>query len=239
MEVSRALSDLYPELVEAGGLAAVVQRHFEENGSQLRVQDTATDLPFAYARVEHEGRSSQLCIAAKHRAFCADFWDRGVQYGDGWAATLDEAVEAIGLFLVRRATAAELGRSFPWVGILGQAAFHEAGPGSYVDHAWDTLLDWLKKEPVDSVMGKLLPLALACADRPRLRRLMPYTSHDTFCISRRTSCGYEPECAGQPIGPSRFRTWLAGSPVEGDAKHVATTMESSLPPDCPAAAFDD
>ena len=229
---------LYPDLEQAGGLPDAIQAMLTKLPGELKVEGLGA-AGLVYASVRHEARSSQVMIAASHRAFHADFWDRGVQYGNGWAKSLEDVAVAIHAFVVMRVDADTLKGTYRWVNVSEHALLHERGPEAFVERAWQDHLAWLESEPPTSAEGELLPLVRACMKRPRLRRLMPFTSLDRLCFSRTTGYPFTSECPPAfPLGGGRFGVAMsdAGLPrFEGDAEAIAARLEAELAPDCPAA----
>lgn len=229
---------LYPDLEQAGGLPDALQAMLTKLPGELKVEGLGA-AGLVYASVRRESRSSQVMIAASHRAFHADFWDRGVQYGSGWAKSLEDVAVAIHAFVVMRVDADTLKGTYRWVNVSEHALLHERGPEAFVERAWQDHLAWLSREPPKSREGALLPLVAACMSRPRLRRLMPYTSMDRLCFSRTTGYPYTCECPRAfPLGDGRFAMSTSDTglpPIEGDAEAIAARLEAELAPDCPAA----
>lgn len=238
-EVAKQWSkELYPELETAGGLAQALQPFLARFPGDLKVE--APDESFiVYASVRSGSRSSQVMIAAEHRAFSVDFWAQGVQYGSGWATSLDDVGQAIYAFQGTRLGAAALQADYPWVRVYDQAFIHECEPAAFVEDAWQSNLDWLANEPPESHQGRLLPLLRACGQRPRLRSLLPFASHDRLCFSRTTGYPYTTECPPAfPLGDGRYRIEKASAedaPVDGDAEFIALVLEGALAPECPGA----
>jgi hypothetical protein len=228
---------LYPEIEAAGGLPQALQPFLSALPSGLLA--TGFDPPSrSYATVNRKPRSCQLLIAATHRAFSVDFWHQGVALGHGSVSSLAEAARAIHAFLAELASAQTLRSSFPWVDIRPAAAVHEKGPRAFVEHAWQENVRWLEREPASSCMSRLLPLVRACMLRPRLRRLMPFTSHDRLCFSRTTGYPFTLECPPAfPMGQGTFRIEReGGGSFDGNAAEVAAALEECLADDCGAAA---
>lgn len=237
-EVAKKWSQkLYPDLEKFGGLPQALQPLLAKLHGELMAE--GLDKPFiVYASVRRESRSSQVMIARNHRAFSTDFWDQGVQYGSGWAKSLEDVAAAIHGFLVHRLDAAALKASHSWVGVLEQAFVHECGATAFVEHAWQGYVTWLAKEPPQSAEHKLLPLIRACMTRKRLRLLMPFTSHNHLCFSRTTGFPYTDECPPAfPVGDGfrMHRVDACTGPVDGDAETIARALEDSLSPSCPPA----
>jgi hypothetical protein len=94
--VSKAINELYPDLIALGGLANALQSALREIGSALTVSELDKRINFVvYARVESGSRSSQVYIAAKERLFLFDFWARGVMLAQGRTPQLAEMARAI------------------------------------------------------------------------------------------------------------------------------------------------
>src|SRR5690349_17165845 len=87
--------ELYPELVEHGGLAGALEAALRAAGSSLEVTTHGFARGPAYARVESGARASQMNIAAEDRSFTFDFWSRGVMLARGQTEDLVQASAAI------------------------------------------------------------------------------------------------------------------------------------------------
>src|SRR5687768_5099609 len=81
--------ELYPDLVEAGGIPAALRRALVAAGSGLPVSGTG------WARVEKGPRFSQVCPAALERLFLYDFWDRGVMLAGARTPHLPEVAASV------------------------------------------------------------------------------------------------------------------------------------------------
>lgn len=238
VEVGPTTAELYPDLVEAGGLPSALQEVLEGFACGLTVDGVGEPLPFAYANIRKASRYSQVMIAAHERAFSFDFWSQGVQYGHGWTRDLTEGARSIVAFLVEQATLATMGARFPWVQPSENAEAHELGPGPFVDHAWASLKHWLwDLEPLDSPIRKILPLVIETERRPQLRCLLPFTSMDNLCFSRTTGFPYTNDCpVAFPVEANRFRVADASGVLgEGDAVRAAELLVANLPPGCVSA----
>jgi hypothetical protein len=237
-EIAKASqADLYPDVVAAGGLPQALQVLLDRLPGGLTA--SGLEKPFiVYAQVKRGPRSSQVMLAADHRAFSCDFWHQGVQYGQGWADSLDKVALAIRAFHIEGRSAGELRASFSWINVRDQAFLHEGGAAKLVEAAWQSTLQWLKTEPAESPVARLLPLVLACMERPRLRGLLPFTSLDRLCFSRTTGYPYTTDCPSavwsEPDQAFRMHAPASGGVREflGDAAAVAATMESTLPAGC-------
>lgn len=234
---------LYPELVASGGLGNALQRALDHVPGALRTSDLNEPGFLAYASVRFGTRSSQVMIAARHRAFSVDFWSMGVKYGHAWVGDLAQAAFAIAAFLVDRSSLLEMRASVPRFVADERAEAHERGSKVFVSEAWIGLHRWLAKEKPGSAMGELLPLVEEAGSRPELRALMPFTSLNRLCFSRVTGFPYTRDCPmAWPVGGGVFRavahpTFLEESDVpdvlgEGEARAVTELIVAGLPVGC-------
>lgn len=166
---------LYPEL-QREDLSTLTRRLVVEAGYALDAVEPGS--------VRVGDRFSQFNHAALERLFLFDLWSKGVCYGDGATADPRIMADAIGAFVIGRATVDEMGRRFPFVRFKEAARAHEAG--RLVDQRWQSRL-----EASDNLGRILQPLFAACARRPRLRALFPFTSLDTVLFSRTTGFPYD------------------------------------------------
>ena len=236
MEVAKQWdADLYPELETAGGLAHALTRVLPG-----QLVPTGHGPPLVYARVAHGSRSSQVMVGAKTRAFSVDFWNQGVQYAHGFAATLEDVGRAFVAFQLERISTDAMALVFPWFGANKQAAVHESGPSAFVEYAWERTHRWLSQtEPEESVMRQLFPLVEAAMAVPALRSLFPFTSLNNLCFSRTTGYPYTSDCpSASPVQHGRFRARggkLGAEPtksVEGDEATIARVLAEALPDGC-------
>ncbi|HEX4514022.1 MAG TPA: DUF6193 family natural product biosynthesis protein [Polyangiaceae bacterium] len=197
-----------------------------------------------------DDRSATVSCAALERLFLLELWSKGVCYGGGKTEDARAMADAVGAFVLGRATVDEMVRRFPWLELNDAARAHEAG--RLVEATWTWRLS-----RTDAIDRLLMPLFEACARRPRLRALMPFTSHETLLFSRTTGypydslavCArpvYDPSSRSQQqyveqFVPGRYEVLRRGlqpiAPVDnarrtfgtGDAEWAATTLESEVP----------
>jgi hypothetical protein len=250
-EINRRAAELrptlYPEL-EREDLAVVVRGLMAEAGYSL------DGLGPGYA-LRRGDRFAQTSCAALERLFLFDLWSKGVCYGAGKTVDPRLMADAIGAFVIGRATIDEMSLRFPFIAFGSGARAHEGG--HLVDHCWRERL-----ERNDAVGQLLVPLLQACAQRPRLRALFPFTSHDVLFFSRTTGYPYDsmPACARPVYDPSakadryvekfvpnRYEVFVRGDePTQpasaaprtlgtGDADWAAETLEREVPGDWGAA----
>jgi hypothetical protein len=179
------LSRLYPELASAGRLATALETQLRLLQSGVHVEDP---LGSAYAIARLNRRQCQVHVALRDRAFGADFWDRGVKYGDLWAPDLSVVTLAIHTFLGLEACTADLARTVPSFEISAEGRAHEVG--ELVEFTWGRYLGARPSVWPDDLLHEVLALAA----HGRLRRLMPFTSLSRACFSTRTGYPYTQDC---------------------------------------------
>jgi hypothetical protein len=200
-------------------------------------------------------RSASTSVAALDRLFLFELWSKGVCYGSGSSPDPRTVADAIGAFVVGRASIDEMTRRFPWVRFGAGARAHEQG--RLVDHVWHQRL-----AANDEVGRLLLPLFHACANRPRIRALLPFTSHEVLLFSRTTGFPFDTmDACARPVFdpsskrskcverfvPNRYEVLLrSATPVQpsekaprslgtGDAEWTAERLEREVPPTWGAA----
>src|SRR5262245_23919259 len=114
MEVAKEIPDLYPDLIEQGGLANALQAALREIGSSLSVSELDKSV-LVCARVESGGRFSQIYIGAKIRMFSFDFWNRGVCLAHGATPEIVELARSIDNWIVPGCSTGELASAFRFV----------------------------------------------------------------------------------------------------------------------------
>lgn len=239
---------LYPEL-ESEELGVLVMRLVGEAGYSLDGVSAGHGLRVG-------DRAAQTSRAAFERLFMFDLWSKGVSYATGKTADPRAMADAIGAFVIGRATVDEMERRFPFIELRSDARAHEAG--RLVDECWRRRLE--RNDDVAQLLG---PLLRSCANRPRLRALFPFTSHETLLFSRTTGYPYDAmlTCARPvfdprvPSGGSYVERFLPGryevfirdaqptQPSElpertlgrGDAEWAAAVLEREVPEDWGAA----
>lgn len=147
-------------------------------------------------------------------------------------------------------------RRYPFIEFNSNARPHEAG--RLVDECWRRRLE--RNDDVALLLG---PLLRSCANRPRLRALFPFTSHEILLFSRTTGYPYDamvtcarpvfdPQMASggsfvERFVPGTYEVFLRDTqptqPSElpartlgrGDAEWAAGVLEGEVPDDWGAA----
>lgn len=224
---SDELARLYPDIVEAGDLSALMTRILAEGGHPWVVD--------AKGRATSAGRAVHLSRALDVRAFHVQCWFQGVCYGSGWSPSPEQAAAALADFLAGECSAEDMQARHPWFEPTDGAS-HELGPAAYVERAWTRLLSQLEREDWGGLEEQLYPLAKAASHRPELRQLMPFTSMYFLRFSRCTGYPFSDDCpSARPLGDGRYEVsgprgaGERGATVD-DADAAADQLVRLLPP---------
>lgn len=184
---------LYPDLVAAGGLHAVLQevtRSAELSLGQIESSNGTSAAVINAAR----GRFS-IYIGAEERIFIFEAWSRGTQMLSGATSSL-ATLASLAQAWSSGTRLEDLKKEWPSVcfGAIAEAVERDDAAGA-VAIIWQQQLDAPVYEPIK-------PLLLASFAEPRLRALRPFTSHLVLHFSR---------CIGYPFSRDLpFVTPLAG-----------------------------
>ncbi len=227
MEVAKDIPELYPDLIEQGGLANAVQAALRKIGSSLSVSDKS--VPFVvYARVESGHRSSQIYIGANTRMFSFDFWSRGVCLAHGATPNILELASSIDKWITSDCSTAELASAFRFVRVQPTAAAYERG--EEVEMRWQQYLASLGEK-----FPELTAFVVAAAAEPKLRQLFPFTSLNRFCFSRCTGYPFTRDTPHViPRGHDEYEVKSSSgkSLGRGNAAAAVALVVGSLPPRC-------
>lgn len=227
MDVAKETSDLYPDVIAAGGLSNALQSALEKIGSTLVVKELDKRYNFvAYARVEGRACFSQVYIAADERCFLFDFWKKGVCLAHGRTPDLGVMSQAIDRWISGNVGTANLIAAFPFVKAEDAAPAFESE--NEVEHRWQSYLKG-NTHPV------LLELVKYAATRPELRMLFPYTSMYTLCFSRCTGYPYSGDLPHiEPVEDGKYQVSDRSLRVLGigNIEEVVSIMIENLPAGC-------
>jgi hypothetical protein len=225
------LHDLYPEIRQQGSLAGLLRGEFRRLNSPLTAVgfDELMGGSIYWAYLKANNRSSEISVAIYERLFLAPFWINGVHLAALQTASTELLARALHAWLIEQYTTKELKAAFPEVAVSKDAAYYEAGPESYVEYGWTTLLDRIRE-----TLPHLYPVVQLAYDTPVLRQLLPYTSLDRLCFSQCTGYPFTTDCPLiYPIGEGAFRVltlsqrWLG----EGDAETALKIALANWPGD--------
>lgn len=229
MELAKDIPELYPDLIEQGGLANALQAALRKIGSSLSVSELDKSIRFiVYAHVESGERFSQIYIGSRTRMFSFDFWNRGVCLADGATPEILEVAGSIDKWIASGCSTGELASAFRFVHVKPTAAAYERG--AEVEVRWREYLASLGDR-----FPELTAFVIAAAAEPRLRQLFPFTSLNLFCFSRRTGYPFTRDTPHVvPLGRDQYEVISCSgkSLGRGSAAEAVAMAVAALPPDC-------
>jgi Family of unknown function (DUF6193) len=229
MEVAKHIPELYPDLVEQGGLADALQAALNKIGSSLSVSELDKSVPFVvHARIESGYRFSQIYIGAKTRMFSFDFWDRGVYLAHGATPEILEMTRSIDKWIASGSSTTELATAFRFVRVEPNATAYELG--EEVEMRWRNYLASLSES-----FPELNAFVNAAAAEPKLRQLFPFTSMSVFCFSRCTGYPFTRDTPSVvPLGQDQYevKSYSGKSLGRGNATEAVAIAVAALPFNC-------
>jgi hypothetical protein len=227
MEVSKTITELYPDLIAAGGLAKALQAALRQIGSTLTVSELDPGVNFVvYSRVESGRRFSQIYIAAQQRLFLFDFWRRGVMLAQGQTPDLSEVARVLDRWITSNCKTSELSAAFGFVRAEDKAAAYERG--EEVEDRWQTYIGGIH-------FPELVRFVEAACRRSELRQLFPYTSLNMFCFSRCTGYPFTRDTPHvRPLPKAQYEVVSPAGNVlgRGNAEEAADLVVANLPAAC-------
>ncbi|MET9534190.1 hypothetical protein ABZY02_27110 [Streptomyces sp. NPDC006649] len=225
-ELSRFLNiDLYPDLIQLGGLAAAMSHVAEENGIELppvRPQSVSGRAQFSTARVESADGVILILLGLDERWFSISLEGEINPWAAGGTGDLRAAVEVVDAWH-RGASLDELGKRFPFMHCSELTHAYESGDP--VVTQWDRLLS-------DGDFSSARPLLREIRSSDRLCLLFPFFSHGVL----RLAMDHLDRSAGEiwitPLPGTRYRVELTNSGVADEEvqsmDHVIETILSLL-----------
>ncbi|MGV9687651.1 DUF6193 family natural product biosynthesis protein [Streptomyces sp. NPDC003444] len=224
--------------MSAGSFAGALEAVAADLGLSLGgVLVDASD-PLRSAGVESTVADRKACwigLGSEERWFFFSGWCRGVQLVSGATRALEAWRKGLGLAEIREVS------PFVRVGELAEA--HEKGPAEAVTLTWRLLVERLRQESDRwEFAPRMLQVAELAHAEPRLRRLLPFSSHWSLHFSTRTGYPYPRDVPFVvPLSDGGFRVH---GPSRGTVLGEADTAEqavalvvSGLPTHCgPAVA---
>ncbi len=228
MEVAKQIPELYPDLIEQGGLAHALQAALRKIGSSLSVSGPEKSAGFiVYARVESGCRFSQIYIDTETRMFSFDLWNRGVCLANGATPDIVEVARSIDKWIASGCSTGELTSAFRFVQVHPSAATYERG--EEVEMRWQAYLASADERP------EMKAFISAAAAEPKLRQLFPFTSLVSFCFSRCTGYPFTRDIPHVvPLGRDEFevRSYSDEPLGRGNAAEAVAIVVAALPPNC-------
>lgn len=217
----------YPDVVAAGSLVAAVSEALARAGSALRAGDPHGDqpAPYAYARVGHGSRFSQITIARDLRLFFVDFWADHLYLAKSSSTSLPDVAGVLTSWLTDELSPSDLVARHPAIRLEDLALSYERG--TVIADAWRSMLerDWDQR-----VFGDLGRFVATASEHPVLSRMRPYTTLWRFSVSPNPSPAPGYPCV-EAVGPGRFAVKdYFGRTVygEGDARQAADLLVAQI-----------
>lgn len=227
MEAAKDIPELYPDLIEQGGLANALQAALRKIDSSLSVSELDL-VPVVYARVQSGERFSQIYIAAKTRMFSFDFWNCGVSLAYGTTPDILEMARSIDKWITSGYATGDLASTFRFVQVQPTAATYERG--EEVEMRWRVYLVSLGER-----FPELMAFVTVAAAEPKLRQLFPFTSMNRFCFSRCTGYPFTRDTPHVvPLGGDEYEVISSSgeSLGRGNAADAVALAVAALPPNC-------
>ena len=234
MALAKELSRLYPDVIEAGGLANALQAALRAHGSPHIVRERPVSVDVACVRVDGEHRRCQAYVLEQQRRFVFDLWsaqeDRSIVVGALTESLLDVGAR-VHKWLGATCSAAEAVNGLERVSVDDDGIAYSARDD--IDRKWRDMLEV-------TAYPALLQEAL---EREKLRVLLPY-GYFYLGFSR---CTRFPFTSGIPTawpsGHGRFTVIDEFPNVtghghvlgHGDAAWAADVIEAYVPSDFGAA----
>ena len=235
----------FPEVTEFGCIGRAIEKRFVETGCALVVDFSKGKMPhYGDASVEKGSRHGIIRMAKLERYFICEYTENDdcVAYGD--TSDFLAAVDSMGQWVSgSQASVLKLTESFPFLSIFEDPL--KSDELSEVECRWRELL-WEARFGRHFYFGFLnrnLPeLVLAASREPKLRRLLPYTSHDELHFSRCTDYPWTYDTPWLlPLHDERRFLVLEPPPggeeriiiAEGEASEVVQIAADQIPDDLP------
>jgi hypothetical protein len=193
---------LYPDIAQAGDLRSALQAEFDVAGLAVRAQHVSSPgWRHVAAGVTSAERTADAVMAIRERSFCLQFWTRDVRMAHG---TTDELAAVAGAMHgwqsgvpVRHLTSA-----WPFLSSNGFAEAFERSEADAIDYRWRRYHD---NTPPAPQLTRLQPFITQAFTEPKLRTLLPYTSHWTLHFSRTVGYPYRNDCPHvEPLDDGRY-----------------------------------
>jgi hypothetical protein len=184
---TRTWNRFYPELIRAGSLAGALDAELANIRSALRTSGTLAGVNApSFASVASGKRSAQVLLGLEERSFILSIWEDEVEMADGDAPELSDVAAAIRLVLESGPRkVSDLVAEIPFLELEEFALSFERG--TYVEDKWREFLAERWHERSGEKLfhwDDLAELIRLAAERPDLRRFLPYTSLHRFSVTR-------------------------------------------------------
>jgi len=220
--------ELYPDIVQAGDLRSALQAEFDTAGlGVLAGHVSAPGWRYVAAEVRNAERDAEVLMGSQERVFCLQFWTRGVRMANGTTRELPAVAGAMHGWQSGMPVR-QLVSAWPFLETNGFAEAFERGDAEAVDYRWRRCHE---NSPPAPQLARLQTFIAVAFREPRLRALLPYTSHGTLHFSRTASYPYSSDCPSvQPLDDGRFVVTAAdgGELGTADAAGAVALVRTAL-----------
>ena len=198
---------LYPDIARAGDLGLALQAEFDARNVPWQARHSAAPgWRYVGADVRHGELDADTLMALYERLFIVQLWTHGVRMAWGGTDDLSTLAGAIDTWLSGTPVRA-LACAWPFLKFGGLAEAFERGEA--VEYTWHRCLHNPGRH-----MTRLLPFLAVASDEPRLRALVPFTSH--WILGFRSTVGF----------PSEIRAWVV--PMDSGLYQVKTVHNREI-----------
>lgn len=213
--------DLYPDLVELGGLQRALTQASQQSGVDLGAIEGATSAPFEdpnSAKLTSGRGTIMIYLGAEERRFYISIADVQHAWTEGVTDDLAAVVEVADLWR-NGVTLRELNSRFPFMeyGELAQA-YEDGDP---VAIQWGTLLH-------DDEYAEYRPLTREVHADERLRALFPFYSMGMLRLSKDHTSRQAGEIRISPLRGGGYRVGSTASDGETHVEHMSHTVEAAV-----------
>ncbi|MEV0649925.1 DUF6193 family natural product biosynthesis protein [Phytomonospora sp. NPDC050363] len=236
-------SELYPDVLALGSLAAALQKVAVENGLELGDVEASQSMPLHWANVDSTTpRRDSLAIraASERREWSVGGWGLGIELiSGGWTEDL-AAVAAVADAWRAGTPVVEIRRTWPFIKLNHRGEVAEQGPAAVVTAQWE----WMRRQAEESGWPEHRALIEAAYAEPKLRQLYAYTSMWQLRFSTNVGWPFSPSPTAM-LAPYEDGAYEVTWPTVPDAAEAATPEEAvalavqQLPPNLSPAVEGD
>jgi hypothetical protein len=182
---------LYPDVAQAGDLRSALQSEFDAAGLASQAQHVSSPgWRYRAAELRSAERSVDVVMGIRERVFGLQFWARGVCMAHG---NTDKLPAVAGAMHAWRSgmRVRHLISAWPFLSSNGFAEACERSDAEAIEYKWR---QYHANNPQASQLTRLHPFIAQAFREPRLRALLPYTSHEALCFSRTVGYPYGNDC---------------------------------------------
>lgn len=218
------MAELYPDVAPAGDLRSALQARCDAPVHHV----PSPGWRHVGAEVRNGERKADVVMGNTERVFTVQFWLRGVRMASGATDDLSAVAGALdgwhdGLRV------GPLVEAWPFVSTHGFAEAFERGDAEAIEHRWQSIY---RNTSNASQLTRVHPFITLAFQQPRLRELLPYTSHWNLHFSRTVTYPYSPEFPTVvPLDDGRYRVVGADRRELGtaDAAGAVALVVAALP----------